>query len=130
MEDKYREWIDLNYPDSSSGYGKCKEACEAMKAAFPELIITNGFVEVFAWNCNDRQHWWLKTKDQEIIDPTRKQFPGLIEYREIEDDHPARNYPTCKCMNCGEVYFGTSNRSRTVCSPKCAKELEDYYNGK
>jgi hypothetical protein len=129
MSEKYQEWINNYYPTSASSYGNCKEAVVLMIKSFPELIPTNGFVHVYSWN-KDRQHWWLKTKEGEIIDPTKNQFPGPIDYSEVDDSHPVRNYESCRCHNCDNRYYLTPGLSNVVCSDACHIEYQRYLTGK
>jgi hypothetical protein len=122
---KYDDWIKANYNRESS-YGQCKSAVELMKSEFPELTITNGFVEDVFWD--QREHWWLKTPEGEIVDPTKSQFNCVLSYTEIDDSHPSRNYESGTCANCGEHYYiGKDNwTDRTVCDNQCWKAYRSY----
>lgn len=124
---KYDTWIEKNYNKESS-YGQCKTACELMKNEFPELTITNGFVVDALWG--EREHWWLKTYDESVVDPTKAQFSCILEYVEIDDSHPARIYERGTCANCGEHYYvGKDNwDDRTVCSRRCWTAYASYLN--
>lgn len=130
METKYESWISdylilMNY----EVLGECKNACTQMKKFFPELTITNGFVQSpLLENEEGLEHWWLKDKEGNIIDPTRSQYEYVepITYIEIDDNHPARNMPRNKCPNCGKYFYGTGY----LCSDKCEKEYIDYMEGK
>ena len=63
---KYHEWIE-NYLLKHNHYvtGKCAEATKEMKSEFDELIRVRGHVFT---DIGRRQHWWLVTEDDEIID--------------------------------------------------------------
>lgn len=131
MEEKYRNWIARNYPEPIDALGKCKEATEAMAAAFPELVRTNGFIDIIS--DSDRMHWWLKDADGEIVDPTAHQFQcyndTIIEYREIDDSHPARNFKQARCMECGEYYYVTPELKGVMHNKRCEASFSAYLNG-
>lgn len=133
MDQKYKDWIFNNYPTPQSAINMCKEASEAMSQEFPELVVTNGLIQVGDEE-KKRTHWWLKTKDGKVIDPTAHQYKifgmAVLEYQEINDDHDLRKFSQGRCHNCGEPYFiGKDNwHDSTVCSSKCFKEYSDYLN--
>ena len=133
MEQKYKDWIIENYPTPQSAINMCKEASELMNKQFPELIVTNGLIQV-GDEASQRTHWWLKTKSGNVIDPTAHQYKifgmNIKSYNEITDDHDLRKYPQGKCTNCGEPYFiGKDNwNDKTVCSSSCYQEYSDYLN--
>jgi hypothetical protein len=121
MIQEYSDWIKKRVPNFEAAYGQCKTVCKEMMKEFPGLSLVKGFYEDPI--VGDRQHWWLKTKDNEIIDPTAIQFPsvGMFGgYREIADDDAL---PKGKCMNCGKISYFNS----MACSEKCEKELDAYY---
>jgi len=121
----YKSWIEENYGTLEASMGRCKEACEHMKSVFPELQITNGFVTL-AFVGAPQMHWWLKDPEGNIVDPTKYQYcTPAIEYEEINDDHPARNYRRAKCMNCGEYYYEIGP---VMHNAQCEKEFTDYLN--
>lgn len=105
----YGEWIKKNV---SEPYGKCKQYTDKMIKEFPELTQCKGFYYCFAWG--QRQHWWCKTTEGKIIDPTADQFPskGRGHYQELTDEQ----LPTGKCMNCGDYCY---NGSTNMCSEEC-----------
>ena len=123
---QYQQWIETHYPTSKEAMGQCKKGCEQLKATFPELKITNGFVAIFG---DYVTHWWCVTQDGTIIDPTAVQFGVVLYYDEIDDDHPERLYEKKKCMNCGEYYYQTPDL-RHMHTPACEAEFTDYLNGK
>jgi len=127
MLNKYKQWIDTYYGTYTDALGRCKEACTEMKRKFPELTVTNGFVSS-AWEENNREHWWLKDLEGQIIDPTRMQYRNIepIEYEEIDDNHIARQKPRKHCPNCGGYFYSDGY----LCSEKCEKEYTDYIEGR
>lgn len=123
----YAEWIKQHYPTSREALGKCKEASHAMKAAFPELRVTNGFVHGPGFS--DAMHWWCVATDGSIVDPTAIQYGGPILHEEIDDSHPARNFSQARCMNCGERYYATPELDGVMHTKACEREFEEYMNG-
>ena len=91
------EWIEA-YLERHHGkvLGRCKEACQEMAKAFPDLRIARGHVYC-VWG--QRGHWWLVDRDGAVVDPTASQFPGIFEYDEWE---PGKEVRVGKCMECGE----------------------------
>lgn len=128
---KYQEWIETHHKDPRKVLSKCAEVTKEMLMAFPELIRTNGFILLFGEE-KERMHWWLKTVSGEVIDPTAHQYDvfqtKIINYREIDDQDPARLYKQSKCMNCGEYYYITPGL-KYMHNAKCEKEFSDYMNG-
>ena len=113
---RYEEWI-VNYKGDI--YRKCKEVPIEMQQVFPELRIAKGLVTIME-NGKDYQHQWLLDEENNIVDPTRRQWLGIEEYKEIKEGDP---YPKGKCMNCGEFVFSDCGYSN-VCSPECHLEME------
>lgn len=129
MDRKYKKWIDENYPTGLSCLGKCFQATEKMKEAFPELIRTNGFVHIPGLD-EPRIHWWMKDSNGFVIDPTAFQYPyyagaSISSYEEFEDDHPARKHPRLKCMNCGEYFYASPELNGIMHNEKCNREVFD-----
>lgn len=120
MLDKYFVWIITNVP--GTGYGQCKDYSQAMLRAFPELRLVRGFFHC-VWGA--RQHFWLVAPDGSVVDPTRRQFPGMGEYEELQDHELADRCPTGVCMDCGGQVF----RFNRFCSPQCEAVTEKYLNG-
>ena len=116
---KYQEWIDVNVMVT---YGQCKKITLQMQQAFPALELVRGYYYCTAWG--ERHHWWLKTKDDDIVDPTAAQFPskGHGVYIEHTDDMPV---PTGKCLNCGDLIYGERD---PFCSEHCERETVAYTN--
>lgn len=115
IADKYAEWIAANVPADCKGL--CVPTTKAMAAAFPELYRVRGF-----YTCpldGRRAHWWLKTSDGTIVDPTVRQFQsnGYGEYEEYSGPEP-----TGHCLNCGELLFNGA----TFCHAQCAKETMEF----
>ena len=119
MTNRYEKWISENVKDA---YGKCAEYTESMNKVFPELLRIRGH-----YHCpiqGKRPHWWLKTLDNIIVDPTRKQFAsiGLGDYEEWDE---TQEEPTGKCLNCGDYRFGWAS---VFCSDTCREESTRYLN--
>lgn len=115
MESKYSEWIDANIPTPSHAYRQCMQVTKSMLAAFPELTRVRGY---YHCPCVGRiEHWWLKTIDDEIVDPTASQFVsgGDGIYEELDESLP---HPTHKCLECGALYCPAE--SDNFCSITCA----------
>ncbi len=115
---KYADWIDQNVTKT---YGKCEEYTELMAKAFPELTRVRGHYHCFDWG--KREHWWLVTKEGQIIDPTSAQFPskGLGNY---EPWIEGTKEPTGKCIYCG----GYAYDGNIWCSDECKQKLIAYHN--
>lgn len=97
-----------------------------MKKAFPELILCKGYYTSPV--DGSRGHWWLKTPEGEIVDPTASQFmmgsQGCYEEYNEEDHGPL---PIGKCMNCGnQVYESDNPPSTCMCSKECARSFDNY----
>ena len=128
MQQKYRNWIESNYPTWGTARGKCHQACLDIQKIFPELTITNGFVWALGYP-TEQEHWWLKDTEGNIVDPTKIQFGGILNYEEVDDSHPLRNYPREKCCNCGEKYYRTPDHQySSVCSKDCGDAYLAYLN--
>jgi hypothetical protein len=124
----YDDWI-REYFTSQSGIllGKCREAVTEMRKAFPELAEVRGHVTC-AWG--RRGHFWATAPDGTIVDPTRAQFPGPVEY---EAWNPGQTVRVGRCMNCGEDIWRevtdlSQVRREEVCGDACSRELEAYFN--
>lgn len=85
---------DVTESDYLKYRGKCREMSEALVAADHTLTLVRGFYLCPVWG--EQQHWWVKTSDGTIIDPTKDQFPskGNAEYVEFDG--------TINCANCNK----------------------------
>jgi hypothetical protein len=120
---KYADWINQNYPTKESCIGKAIEARERMQADFPELILTTGYVlDAQVWNSR-RQHWWFKTLEGEMVDPTINIFENSFDYLEVDEFDPIRDTRTSKCRNCFISYFVSCENNHLLCGEKCYQEL-------
>ena len=75
--------------------GKCKEACEELVKENPELKLVRGYYICPLWG--KQEHWWCKSSNGNIIDPTVKQFPTkgvAAEYIEFDG--------YIECAECGK----------------------------
>lgn len=93
----------------------CGSATEDMVATFPELRRVRG-------HYGYHTHWWCVTPDGEIVDPTAKQFPPGLEYKEYTGPDPVG-----KCMWCGELVWNYDYGS-SACSKDCLMSLEQEYS--
>ena len=118
MRPEYQEWIN-NWLSKNDPYGKCKDACQEMSIAFPELKMVRGHYWCPYWNT--REHWWLII-GEEIIDPTVSQFPSNGVCAEYTPWDESQKEPTGICPNCGEYAYD----SKTCCSEKCDREYAAY----
>ncbi|MCK9567537.1 hypothetical protein M0R72_01145 [Candidatus Pacearchaeota archaeon] len=125
----YAEWIAA-YIESQNGivYGQCSSAVAAMVKVFPELRIVRG--HVFDLQLGQRSHWWLVTAAGEIVDPTKGQFPCLMEYEEWV---PGTEVRVGACMQCGaDIWEAVDSLDgppihRNFCSSECEAELISEY---
>lgn len=120
----YRCWIE-EFVRKERLLGNCKNACEQMKAAFPELRIARGHAHDAAWG--KRGHFWCVTPGGRIVDPTAAQFPALLRYEEWK---PGDEVLVGKCMNCGkQLWAAVAHLDRpvprkSICNDDCERELE------
>lgn len=116
--EKYDHWIKENVKNPKR---QCEQITLKMKKTFPELIRVRGFYCPFLET--KMQHWWLKTKEGNIIDPTKEQFSSN-RYFHYEEWKEGDKEPTGKCLNCGEYCYD----SNQCCSKKCYKEFVESLN--
>lgn len=122
MKPQYENWINENYPTRESAYGKCSEAVDNMISTFPELSKVRGWVDDAYWG--EREHWWCLDTENNIVDPTRKQFPAPYNYRpwdESKGDPPVSK----PCLDCGLGFYGEGY----FCSKRCEVAYMAYLNG-
>lgn len=118
---KYTEWIRKNVPtDLVLVRGTCAEVTTAMAKAFPELTRVRGHYMCPMWG--KRDHWWMKTKAGNVLDPTVGQFPTRGVGAEYVEWVEGTEEPTGMCPNCG----GECYKGRAVCSDKCHAEYAAY----
>ncbi len=72
LKKAYREWIARNV--EGTGYGCSEEWSRKMAAAFPELRQVHGRYYCLTWG--ERSHFWCVDPENNIVDPTRQQFPS------------------------------------------------------
>jgi hypothetical protein len=131
----YDQWIANYIAKESFIRGMCKSACEEMKKVFPNLTLVGGKVLTIA---GEREHWWLLDENGQVVDPTRSQYEGEIDYIPWT---PSMEIIIGKCMNCGaiirgivlsldEKYWNCTDGSlnRDFCSNDCNKEFIDSLN--
>lgn len=126
----YEEWIESYVSRQHERFvrGKCKEACEEMVKAFPELRLAAGFAHV-TWGQDE--HWWCVALNGAIVDPTKSQFhfSEVFQYEELDlaDPKTKQRIPIGKCPNCGDrIYPG--GYSASICSEDCEKSYVSYLN--
>lgn len=124
MKDAYETWIKEHCTGSQAGF--CRPKSEAMREAFPELILCKGYYSSPA--DGSRGHWWLKTPDGQIVDPTAAQFlMGRLGSYEEYDPEIHGPLPIGKCMNCGDAVYEENNPPAScMCSEVCARAFDDY----
>lgn len=95
--------------------GKCHEACLALQQVIPELELVRGYYISIG---NYSPHWWLRTPEGTIIDPTRAQFDSGGIYEEFNG--------SVECEQCGKEIAEEDiipMGSYPVCSNTCARKL-------
>lgn len=124
MRKEYKNWIDIYNKSHNIVSGFCLSASSLMIKDFPELILCRGYTTDLYYN--KRTHWWCKTIDGEIIDPTVSQFfkDGIefdLKYEEYDEDLHGR-LATGKCMDCGNYLYDDEQ----FCNDECEKATMDY----
>ena len=117
MNPMYAPWIKSNVPDNC--IGQCAEQTLRMAAAFPELKRIRGHYICPCWG--KREHWWLITPENQVVDPTAKQFPSKGRGDYVPWDE-SKEEPTGMCPQCG----GYSYNGDTTCSETCFKKYKAY----
>jgi hypothetical protein len=127
MNAKYTAWI-ASYVERQQGFvlGACRRASDEIRAEFPELCEVRGHV-FCVWG--KRGHVWCIDPDGNIVDPTRVQFPGPIEY---EPWKPGDVVCVGRCMNCGDEIWSSvpdleTVQTERVCSDACDDDLRRQY---
>lgn len=123
MNEKYKKWIEENYPNKDKAHRNCYNATLRMHGVFPELTRVRGHVIELIVGAHMHPHWWLVDSEGNIIDPTASQFIGPLEYFPWDENQPE---PTGKCPNCGEYCYDNS----FCCSEECSDEYVRYLNVK
>lgn len=109
----------MNNNDYIRYRGKCKEYCEYLIKHVPDLILVRGYY-ICPLSGNKEEHWWCKTFEGEIIDPTKYQFEsfGIGDYEEFSGNF--------SCEECGKTVSEDESINMgnyIVCSTKCACRL-------
>lgn len=93
-----------------------------MLSEFPELILVAG--HIYDARYGKQAHWWLKTVDGDIIDPTASQFPLISHYEEWK---PGDEVRVGKCMNCGITIWrkvtSLNGPIYSCCSDECGQQV-------
>lgn len=93
--------------------GKCKEYVDKLCLENPELIKVRGYYYDYG---SIEQHWWVKDKEGNIIDPTKLQFlsEGNGVYEEFDG--------TVECSECSKEMKEEDaiiSGKYAFCSTKC-----------
>lgn len=122
---KYLNWISSNIKTREDYWRTCEDVTLRMKEAFPELIRVRGHYHDIWFG--PQPHWWLKTEDGLIVDPTCRQFSETQSwdlsghhscYEELDENH----VPTGKCPNCGDYSYD----GKFCCSEECHEEYRSF----
>ncbi len=131
MDARFEEWIREHYPTSELARNQCSIATREMLKQFPELLRVRGW---YGWT----QHWWLKTANGEVVDPTAMQFSQPIDlsfYREFREGIDAEMIG--KCPDCGEELWDKDPETlepivyscmKGFCSKECEHRYMAYIN--
>ena len=96
-----------------------------MVECFPELERVRGLAiveEKDNFLPTKAPHWWCKTSQGVIVDPTAHQYPTrILDYSEVDE---SLGSPSGRCPNCGNLCYNGDY----LCTPKCNKEYMDYLN--
>lgn len=114
--EKYIRWINEHVAEE---YGQCAAVTSRMLEAFPELVRVRGHYFCPLWG--ERSHWWLKTTQGVIVDPTVGQFPSKGRGAYVEWIEGCEE-PSGMCPNCGGEVFGGG----TCCSDACGLAYAAY----
>lgn len=130
---KYAKWIKENL--KGDGYGQCEEVSKALAKAFPELSLRKGIFHSVSWG--ERQHWWCRTPEGNIVDPTGHQFPdGCVfptvdtqweDLTDLSEEDLLKRVPVGVCANCGGPRYAADGG--TVCSSTCHDAYVAYIMG-
>jgi hypothetical protein len=109
--------LEFNMETDYTKYrGKCLSVAKAMVADNPTLSLVRGWYHCPIWG--KQEHWWCKTADGTIIDPTVLQFPskGMGNYEEFagaytceycgKDIKEEEVYPVDQHVYCSYTCYG------------------------
>jgi hypothetical protein len=100
----YQDWINSNVPaDGKKVIGSCVHYSKKMVERFPELRLV-GIQDLFEGHC------WCFTEDNLVVDPTAHQYDNGFCYP--NDPLEEEDFPTGKCIWCGEMVIPDTNRAR------------------
>jgi len=119
MKSSYDVWMSTYKGEI---YRKCVEVTNEMKKVFPELIIVKGLAQIMENEEWYPHQWLIDPVTKEIIDPTERQWKGILEYKEL----PKTMTKLEKCPNCGHWILNEDFEG--LCSEKCEKEYLEYLN--
>jgi hypothetical protein len=117
MDKIYQDYINQIPNDIRKGRN-CREVTKDMQLQFPELNRVKGHYLCLVTN-SMYTHWWMESKEGDIIDPTSEQFTFLGGvYLKYEGEEP-----TGKCLNCGNLIYNYN----FFCSDICRKQNDSLY---
>ena len=101
MNSAFSDWISEHAKGDVRGY--CRQIAQEMADAFPALTVWGKFCPI-----DGTGHAWCQTPDGQIVDPTASQFAEGYNYA---GGVPLSDFPTGKCMECGELIYGKTGYS-------------------
>ena len=126
----YSDWIRGYVAKNPHVGGLCASATLEMVKAFPELKRVAGYATTALHY--RVQHWWCVAPDGSIVDPTVRQFQGLVP--EYEPWQPGMEVKVGRCMNCGDDIYrpvGSLDGSMhmCICSDECGRLFNEWQTG-
>ena len=119
MNSNYSNYLSVHQPYDMSGWGECKERCEAMLEVFPELQMVRGHVLFRGRPTKPEPHWWLVDCEGNVLDPTINFDLHLTEYQPHDESGPE---PTGECPNCSGYCYNDG----VCCSDSCHNAYVAY----
>lgn len=113
----YKHWIDTTVPNTCTNL--CIDYQKLMLQVFPELLPVNGIY--YDHIKGTSRHWWCKTKDNIIIDPTAKQFPS--NGKGIYEAWPRQKHALRYCHYCHKQV----GNYKLFCFNLSSNQCERYY---
>jgi hypothetical protein len=113
MKQEWLNWID-SYPGQK--ILRSREVCNEMREEFSGLHLVQGYIDVGYGR--PLHHWWLVSKEGEIVDPTTSQYPPILRYEEWDETSPPSSG---RCLNCKSFTFDGSH----FCNQGCEKQFSE-----
>jgi len=109
----YQAWMNRNVTaNPKKVMGQCRAKAVAMASYFKELTVVG---TSYHGMVSGSEHAWCITKTGKVVDPTAHQFHGRYNYS--KDPMHVEDFPTGKCMWCGELYYPDTERNRRHFDP-------------